>query len=72
MIPNKAFNLFVPRFPRWYHEVVGLGDLKVFSKANISSILPPTDTSANENLITNYPKQWKIQVLFLTWEAGGW
>ena len=69
VISNKAFNPFVPRFPHWYHEVVGLGDLKEFSNANISSILSPTHTSANEYLITSYPKQWKIQVLFLAWAS---
>ena len=62
MISDKPFNLFALGFPHWYHEVVGLGDLKMFSNANISSsILHSNHTRANEDLITNYLKQWKIQ-----------
>lgn len=62
VISDKPFNLFAPGFPHWYHEVIGPGDLKMFSNANISSsILYSNRTRANEDLITNYLKQWKIQ-----------
>lgn len=72
VISDKPFNLLAPGFPHWYHEVVGLGDLKMFSNANVSaSSLYSNRTRANEDLITNYLKQWKIQA---SWpeQAGGW